>query len=56
MLGLCFGIDTGEATRDIDFGLMMDDWAQFDDLRARLIAHKGFAEHTGVPHRLRFGV
>src|SRR6185436_12028564 len=40
VLGLCFGIDTGEATRDIDFGLMMDDWAQFDELRARLMANK----------------
>jgi len=54
ILGLCFGIDTGEATRDIDFGLMIDDWAQFDELRARLIAHKEFAEHSGVPHRLTF--
>jgi predicted nucleotidyltransferase len=33
MLGLCYGIDTGEATRDIDFGLMMDDWALFVELR-----------------------
>lgn len=54
ILGLCFGIDTGEATRDIDFGLMMDNWAQFDELRARLIARKEFAEHRGVPHRLTF--
>lgn len=54
ILGLCFGIDTGEATRDIDFGLMMDDWAQFDELRARLIARKEFAEHSGVRHRLTF--
>lgn len=54
ILGLCFGIDTGEATRDIDFGLMMDDWAQFDELRAQLIAHKEFAEHRGIPHRLTF--
>lgn len=54
ILGLCFGIDTGEATRDIDFGLMMNDWAQFDELRARLIARKEFAEHRGVPHRLTF--
>jgi predicted nucleotidyltransferase len=54
VLGLCFGVDTGEATRDIDFGLMMDDWAQFDELRARLIAHKDFAEHRSIPHRLTF--
>lgn len=54
VLGLCFGINTGEATRDIDFGLMMDDWAQFDELRARLIAQRGFAEHKSIPHRLTF--
>lgn len=54
VLGLCFGIDTGEATRDIDFGLMMDDWTQFDELRARLLANKEFAEHRSIPHRLTF--
>lgn len=54
ILGLCFGIDTGEATRDIDFVLMMDDWAQFDELRARLIAQRGFAENRSIPHRLTF--
>lgn len=54
VLGLCFGISTGEATRDIDFGLMLDDWAQFDMLRSRLLAHEGFSEHRGVPHRLTF--
>ncbi len=54
ILELRFGIDTGEATRDIDFGLMMDDWAQFHELRARLIARNQFAGHSGVPHRLTF--
>lgn len=54
ILGLCFGVDTGEATRDIDFGLMMDDWAQFDELRAQLVAHKEFTEHRDMPHRLTF--
>jgi predicted nucleotidyltransferase len=54
VLGLCSGIDTGEATRDIDFGLMMNDWAQFDELRARLMANKEFVEHRSIPHRLTF--
>lgn len=54
VLGLCFGINTGEATRDIDFGLMMDDWTQFDELRARLISQEGFAENRRIPHRLTF--
>lgn len=54
VLGLCYGINTGEATRDIDFGLVMDDWAQFDELRTRLIVDEGFAERRGIPHRLTF--
>jgi predicted nucleotidyltransferase len=54
VLGLCFGIDTGEATRDIDFGLMIDDWTQFDEIRARLIVKRDFAEHRSIPHRLTF--
>lgn len=54
VLGLCFGINTGEATRDIDFALMMEDWAQFDDLRSRLVAQPGFVEHKDSPHRLMF--
>jgi predicted nucleotidyltransferase len=54
ILGLCFGIDTGEATRDIDFGLMMDDWGQFDELRKCLITQNGFAEHKSMRHRLTF--
>lgn len=54
VLGLCFGIETGEATRDIDFGLMMDDWTQFDMFRSRLLEQNGFAEYNTIPHRLRF--
>ena len=53
VLGMCFGINTGRATRDIDFGLMMDDWSQFEALRSRLI-EKGFAQHRSIPHRLTF--
>lgn len=54
VLALCFGINTGEATRDIDFGLMMHDWTQFDELRGRLLARAGFETHRNVPHRLTF--
>jgi predicted nucleotidyltransferase len=53
VLGMCFGINTGQATRDIDFGLMMDSWAQFEELRFRLM-EKGFARHRSIPHRLTF--
>lgn len=54
VLGFCFGIATGRATRDIDFGLMLDDWAQFEQLRSRLLRTHGFAAHPRIPHRLTF--
>jgi predicted nucleotidyltransferase len=54
VLGLCYGIPTGEATRDVDFGLMLNDWAQFDALRSRLLGGGDFTEARNMPHRLRF--
>jgi predicted nucleotidyltransferase len=53
VLSMCFGINTGQATRDIDFGLMMDDWEQFEALRSRLF-EQGFKQHRNIPHRLTF--
>ncbi len=54
VLRLCVGIDTGEATLDIDLGLMLDDWAKFNALRNRLLDQGGFVEHRNIPHRLGF--
>jgi predicted nucleotidyltransferase len=54
VLGHCFGINTGEATRDIDLGLMMNDWSQFEDFRSRLLSNNEFTLTTGIPHRLKF--
>jgi predicted nucleotidyltransferase len=53
VLGLGYGIDTGAATLDIDFALMMNSWEQFTALRQRLLSTDGFVE-TQVQHRLRF--
>lgn len=54
VLGYGYGIPTGEATRDIDCALMLNDWAQFDLLRKRLLDRGDFAEVREMPHRLRF--
>lgn len=54
VLGYGYGISTGEATRDIDFGLSLNGWGQFDALRTRLMDRGDFAEVRGMPHRLRF--
>jgi predicted nucleotidyltransferase len=53
ILGLGYGINTGPATLDIDFGLMMDSWGQFETLRQRLLSIDGFVK-TDVQHRLRY--
>lgn len=58
-----FGKDTGRATRDVDLGLCIDDWAKFDTLRASLVQGGGFTVQTKIAHRLvyrqpedRFGI
>ena len=53
VLGFGFGIATGRATRDIDFGMMLDDWAQFEHSHLLVRTH-GFAAHPRIPHRLTF--
>lgn len=47
-----FGKDTGRATRDVDLGICIDDWARLDTLRASLIQGGHFAEQPNVAHRL----
>ena len=54
VLGLCFGIPTGRATRDIDFGLMLRDWNQFEQLRDLLLQTPEFLIHPRIAHRLVF--
>src|SRR5580700_2778899 len=37
------GLQPGRATRDIDFGIAVESWAQFELLKARLLASGGFS-------------
>lgn len=49
-----FGRETGRATRDVDLGICVDDWAGFDALTSRLIESGEFAAQPGVIHRLLY--
>ena len=49
-----YGINTGRKTGDVDWAIMVKNWAQFDVLKARLIASKKFAA-SKHPHRLKYG-
>ena len=47
-------IEPGRQTRDVDFAVMVPDWASFDALRAALIKGGDFLERPGpATHRLR---
>jgi predicted nucleotidyltransferase len=37
------GLRPGRATRDVDFGVAVESWAQFELLKERLIATREFA-------------
>ena len=41
------GIEPRTMTRDIDFGILMDDKATYDALKRYLIGHEGFTPHSG---------
>ncbi len=47
------GIPTQRKTADIDFALMLPDWAAFEALRQRLLAASAFSISTTTQHRLR---
>ena len=50
-----FGIDTGRATRDVDFAVALSGWDEFDALKGRLAATEGFAlTDPRTPHRLNY--
>src|SRR5580704_12858528 len=46
------GLRPGRATRDIDFGIAVASWKQFDLLKERLIASREFAAVPRVQQRL----
>ena len=41
-------------TEDIDIALAIPNWQAFAELRRQLIVEGGFAEASGIPHRLRY--
>ena len=49
-----FGIDTGRATRDVDFAIAIQDWTQFEQIRQQLIETGQFHETGALAHRLYF--
>jgi predicted nucleotidyltransferase len=53
ILKYCYGIETPRMTRDIDLGVEVADWEQFDQLRESLLSTSKFSS-TQVRHRLRF--
>lgn len=49
-----FGIDTGRATRDVDFAIALEDWNQFDAIKAELIGRGDFVSAANQAHRLYY--
>lgn len=47
-----FGLRAGRATTDVDFAFALDNWEQFDALKAFLLANADFEESKDVAHRL----
>ncbi len=51
-----FGMPAGRATRDVDFAIAVEDWAQFEAIRQALAGTPGFRVDAKVPHRVYFHV
>ena len=49
-----FGIDAGRATRDVDFAIALEDWPQFEAIKAALLDSGEFSSPTAEPHRLYY--
>ncbi len=49
-----YGISTGRRTQDIDFGVMVNGWEVYDQLKGLLVATGHFAPERNVIHRLRY--
>jgi predicted nucleotidyltransferase len=47
-----FGVDAGRATRDVDFAIALEDWNQFETIKAELIDNGDFQPAAGKSHRL----
>lgn len=54
MLWHVHGQSTGRATRDVDLGLHLTDWAAFSAIKDQLLAQGSFHPQPGVAHRLMY--
>lgn len=48
------GLKAGRTTTDVDFAFALDDWAQFQQIKASLLENPGFNASEHVVHRLYF--
>lgn len=51
-----YGLDTGRATRDVDFAVAVEDWQQFEAIKARLTAVGKFNVSKYTPQRLYYRI
>jgi predicted nucleotidyltransferase len=54
VFGLCYGLNTGEATKDVDFAVALDGWDQYQTLIDHLLQSKLFEHDSHIEHRLTF--
>lgn len=54
MLLNVFGLDPSRATRDVDFGVAVESWDQFQQIKSLLVASGSFVCDGREPHRLQF--
>lgn len=47
-----YGLPKSLATRDVDFGVAINSWADFEKLKAKLIQTNHFQPHPKIEHRL----
>jgi predicted nucleotidyltransferase len=47
-----FGLATGLATRDLDIGIAVRDWDEFEEVIAKLVEVADFVRDTRIVHRL----
>lgn len=46
------GLPPGRATRDVDFGIQVRDWAEFNTFRSTLVEGGDFSGDESIPHRV----
>lgn len=52
LLAYAHGLPPGRATKDMDFGVQVADWAAFEAFKRALLDGRGFRPDPGIPHRI----